>query len=160
MSSANYLTPGQLTVPLPAEVCDCEFHATIHPVSGVYPPCIYDDSVELAYNSKGETHYMLHKTDPDREIVMEDGDFFIEKVPKDLNPFDKHDSYIMHYCPEKYWKVYVDEVYMNEHGVCSHCLNEIPPGLIALWKMHNWQYIQDGQGEYGYQEVVPEMSCA
>lgn len=133
----------QATIATPSEVCNCEYHVIIHPVSGVYPPCLYNESVELAHNSKGETNYMIKKPDPDREIVMEDDGFFIEKVPAELKGYDNHNSYIVHYCPSMYWKIYVEEVFMSEYGACSHCLEEIPPGLIALWKMHNWQYIQN-----------------
>ena len=127
------------------EQCFCESHCVLHPVSGVYPLCVYNEQVELAVNSKGQTSYMVPKPpEPDKEVVMEDGGFFIEKVPDKQKIFDKHESYIMHYCPSLYWKCHVDEVFMIAHGVCSHCMGTIPSGLIALWKLHNWQYIQDG----------------
>ena len=127
------------------EDCLCENHCVLHPISGVYPPCAYNDQVGLAYDSKGNTDYgVMKQPEPDREVVMEDGGFLIEKVPEGISNWDKHDSYIMHFCPSLYWKVYLDEGIMLAEGVCIHCMEVVPPGLIALWKMHNWSYIQNG----------------
>jgi hypothetical protein len=141
-----YNSPSQLSSEEEQIDCDCEYHATIHPTSGVYPLCIYNDHPELFTDSKGSSSHSVMKgpDEHDKVTVMEDGNFCIVKDPEhDPNGYDKHESWIMHYCPSVYWKVYVEEHFMNTNGVCKHCYEVVPPGLIALWKLHNWQYIQE-----------------
>ncbi len=139
---SNNMIPGAPT--LPVEECNCEHHCILHPVSKAYPMCIYSENPELAVNSKGQTTHTVPKlTKPDNEVVMQDEGFFIEKA-EEGNPWDNHDSYITHFCPAMYWKVYLDEGFMLKEGICIACMGVVPPGLIALWKMHNWSYLQSG----------------
>ncbi len=132
-----------VTADMKIEGCQCEYHCTIHPVSGAYPLCQHTDNPELIVNSQGQTSYWaLKPPEPDREVLMTDGEFFIEKTPD--NSGNLHNSSIMHYCPRRYWNIYINEAFMLDEGICIDCMKVVPPGLIALWKMHNWQYIQKG----------------
>ena len=131
--------------PAPKETCECEFHALIHKSSGDSPPCKYDEQVELYVNSKGySTASDTKEPEPAKIVVMEDNGFFIDKNPEAYKSIhDPHESWVGHYCPVLFWKTYLDEKAMMEYGVCIHCMTEVPPGLIALWKMHNWDYLQN-----------------
>jgi len=160
-SAIPYNSP---TVPVPEPeptVCACEYHSIIHPADGIYPLCIYNDHPELFTDDKGGSTHLVMKG-PDeapKEIVHEDGNFCIVKDPDhDPHGYDKPESWVMHSCPTVYWKIYIDEYFMNTHGVCKHCYSEVPSGLIALWKMHNWQYIQDG-GMPG-EDLAADQACS
>jgi hypothetical protein len=74
-------------------------------------------------------------------LFEEDG-FMIETHTDDFDDLRLEDSWVAHYCPSKHWKMTMDTTYMTTYGVCHHCFTEIPPGIIALWKMHNWDDIQ------------------
>lgn len=132
---------------LAKEECQCEHHTLLHPVSGVYPPCAYGELQEIVTNSKGDNNFTLQKQpEPDKIVLIEDNGWFIEKNtdPGAGVETTPHESWIGHYCPALFWKVYLDEKAMMKYGVCIRCMTEVPPGLIALWKMHNWDYLQTG----------------
>ena len=143
--------------------CKCETHTKLHPTNGVYPPCKYSMDVELFVNSKGDSNYTIKKAPMnDPEKVMEKDGWFIEKT----KPFLKANgasklSWFGHYCSSLHWKVYLDEKFLMEEGCCSYCMEKAPPGLIALWKMHNWDYLQSGDIHDGGMGVYEdEVSCA
>ncbi len=50
-------------------------------------------------------------------------------------------SYIVHDCPNwavrKYWWMVL---IMDK--ACTTCHKHPPNGMLGLWKLHNWQYIQ------------------
>ena len=127
------------------EKCECEHHVVIHPVSGGYPPCMYAEVQEIVVNSKGDSNFTVKKrSEPDKVTLMEDNGWFVEKNDQDLSGMSTlHQSWIGHYCPTLLWKIYLNETIVMAEGVCSHCMKKVPPGLIALWKMHNWEYLQN-----------------
>ncbi len=126
------------------EQCQCQHHCGIHPASGVYPPCNYAEVQEIVVNSKGDSNFSVKKRpEPDKVVLMEDDGWFVEKNCITSQNFSLHESWIGHYCPTMLWKTYLNETIMMAEGVCSHCMQKVPPGLIALWKMHNWEYLQN-----------------
>ena len=121
--------------------CECKHHCLVHPTSGNYPRCQYDGVNPLWTTPKKDPCTLDPPPYIEKEIVMEDGDFFIEKYKEqvEIDNGDKHESWVMHYCPTFYWKVFVNEHDMIKYGMCDLCNQVIPPGLIALWKLHNWE---------------------
>ena len=137
MSAANGL------VTLDKEECCCAQHVSIHATSGPLGPCLYAETVVPLINSKGQAKYeTIHSPKPALVKVMEEDGWFIEKCPG-LTP-TKRQSWIGHYCPSVKWKIHINEIHLEKYGVCQQCINEPPPGIIALWKMHNFDFIQAG----------------
>lgn len=138
---------GNIQTPIVAKSkteCQCEYHCVVHPASEVYPHCQYNDNEPVFVDTnKNIINNSISPVEYTKEIVMEDGSFFIEKNNNDSKNFDKHESWVMHYCSSLYWKVIVVEEYMIKYGKCKNCHEDVPPGLIALWKMHNWDYLQN-----------------
>jgi hypothetical protein len=127
------------------ELCGCKQHCLLHPASEVYPPCQYNERSELYVNSKGESTFSIAKPPhPDPVKVMEEDGWFIEKEVLMHTHHDPHNSWIGHYCPSLKWKVYMNEKFMMDEGLCTYCYEVVPPGFIALWQLHNFEYIQAG----------------
>jgi hypothetical protein len=77
------------------------------------------------------------------KVLFEEDGWFIEAHPDvDEGLKTSQESWVAHYCPSVHWKVYIDPAFMTTYGVCDECYEHIPPGIIALWKMHNWDDIQ------------------
>ncbi len=36
-----------------------------------------------------------------------------------------------------------DQIRAQEHPICAKCLDQIPNALVGLWKMHNWDNLQE-----------------
>ena len=37
--------------------------------------------------------------------------------------------------------------YKQSHPLCTKCNDEVPPELVGLWKIHNWDQIQELEGQ-------------
>jgi hypothetical protein len=107
-------------------------------------PCIYAEHPSIITNlTEHEENTILPisivTTGVETKILFKKDGFMIETHP---DHGSANHSWVTHYCPSKHWKMSMDEAYMVTYGVCHHCYTEIPPGIIALWKLHNWDDIQ------------------
>lgn len=77
-----------------------------------------------------------------RETLFTDGDWTIMGVPADQHSWD----WVWHKCPwKKNWALKQKSLSiwtMDTHTHCPHCGEEIPEGVMALWKMNNWDALQ------------------
>jgi hypothetical protein len=108
-------------------------------------PCKWADHVQLITDLTEKTKDILISevgTNYESKILFEEDGFMIETHTDEFDDLKLEDSWISHYCPSKHWKMTMDSAYMATYGVCHHCFTEIPPGIIALWKLHNWDDIQ------------------
>ena len=134
--------------------CNCVEHATI--VTPKSPQvCQYSEAVVVLPNPQGD--WGIEDEPPAAPIrVMEEDGFWIEKRPDNNKTYDQHESWVLHFCPHTQWSNCLDEEHMMKHGQCFHCNETVPPGIIALWTMHNWEYLQTSEGQSNFGDI-PEL---
>jgi hypothetical protein len=76
-------------------------------------------------------------------ILMEEGEYkLIRWVPKNPNSYFPLQSYIRHVCVDQYelgWCWWEPE---HIHKPCHECGGYPPEGMMAAWKLHNFDWIQ------------------
>ncbi len=133
--------------------CGCPNHTIIHVTATATTPCKWNETAPLYKDSKDiptPTDIFSATKQPvslnlDFKLLFEEDGFMIETHPdkeKDVM-LPVSDSWVTHYCPSLHWKVFMDSGYMSKYGLCHHCMEKIPTGVIALWKMHNWDALQN-----------------
>ena len=134
--------------------CNCVEHATIVTPETTHV-CQYDIRLPILPNPQGDWH--IEGELPAEPIrVMEKDGFWIEKAPDNDKTYDPHESRVAHFCPHTQWKSFLDEEHMMKYGQCFHCHQTVPPGIIALWMMHNWDYLQTSEGQSNFGDI-PEL---
>lgn len=74
------------------------------------------------------------------ETLMEEGEYSLVKwAPENAEAYFPLQSYIAHRCEGGTW-CWWDPKYINER--CSGCEGLPPEDIMALWKLHNWDWIQ------------------
>lgn len=97
------------------------------------------------------------------EMFFADGDWQITASEKpeagNMNTW----SCIGHKCKVEWWKkMFVKELkitpprYTHKEQVplCSNCADIVPSSLVGLWKMHNWDKIQEWEAYQAEQETA------
>ena len=147
---------------VPSSQCECVLHALIA-IGSNFPPCAFAEAPEIVSASAALAPppsapglpKLIVEPHPEPIKLMEEDGFFIEQRPYNNKMYDKHESWVMHYCPSMYAAVQQEDIFMMKNEVCHRCCMTIPPGVIALWKLHNWDALQNtDDGE----EWVPILS--
>jgi hypothetical protein len=164
MSSAATPTPVISTVSLLAsqkmaqktvslyedtEDCQCYAHSLISPASNQHPPCKFAEQPSLYETPLPFGEYpdkYVRKMDP--TILVKIDGFAIERGADPGGhglgaTWDSGISWITHLCPAVFWKIVIDSQWALKNEVCFSCNTEIPTGIIALWKMHNFDKIKN-----------------
>jgi len=127
----------------PNNSCDCSRCARIYdPVNGSRRCHLFDGKAPIYRKSTDKfatttaDQVLAQKVRPER--VFEEDGWWIERVLE----FPEDGSWVAHYCPSAHVKISPDVYTMVNHGVCHYCCMTVPPEIIALWKLHNWDALQ------------------
>ncbi len=129
-----------------ADGCACQHHAIIAPASGQFPHCKFSEQLSLYETPMSFGTYpnkYVNQTNP--IVLMKLDGFAIEKNTPNAGGeiYNQTASWVTHLCPTAQWKIVIDSQWVLKNETCFACSMEVPPGIIALWKMHAWESLKD-----------------
>ena len=121
--------------------CECPTHATVLDPANIKLRCKWEELPVLTIDSKifAIDDLLVEIPEFELETLFEAEGFSIEKY---VDEQSLRNSWVWHYCPSKHWKVIIVDEFLLTEGVCQECYAKVPAGVIALWKMHNWEFLQ------------------